>query len=145
MSAVPYTAPSAPRALKVKVAAHRARLRWEAPASTHGAAVTGYVVQYAACTFGAQHCVLHSKTVTARSLTLGKLAHAHVATHMEAILTQALKNWSTQVQSHLDGQIPPGASGKGSPIPQRRITGAQRQPRVPAEPPGVGGNPVRVP
>jgi hypothetical protein len=62
-----------------------------------------------------------------REEALGKLANAHVAAHMEAILTQALKNWSTQVQSQLGGQIPPGTPGNGSPAPQRRITGAQRQ------------------
>lgn len=62
-----------------------------------------------------------------REESLGKMANAHVAAHMETILTQALMNWSTQVQSQLGGQTPGGAPGAGSPVPQRRITGAQRR------------------
>ena len=62
-----------------------------------------------------------------REESLGKMANAHVAAHMEAILTQALANWSTQVQSQLGGQMPGGHPGTGSAAPRRRITGAQRQ------------------
>jgi hypothetical protein len=62
-----------------------------------------------------------------REEALGKMANAHVAAHMETILTQALRNWSTQVQSQLGGQLPGGVPGTGSAAPQRLITGAQRQ------------------
>ncbi|HTW00850.1 MAG TPA: DUF4407 domain-containing protein [Streptosporangiaceae bacterium] len=62
-----------------------------------------------------------------REEALGKMANAHVAAHMEAILTQALRNWSTQVQSQLGGQVPGSAPVAGGTVPMRRITGAQRQ------------------
>jgi hypothetical protein len=62
-----------------------------------------------------------------REEALGKMANAHVAAHMETILTQALRNWSTQVQSQLGGQLPGGIPNMGSAVPQRRITGAQPQ------------------
>ena len=75
VSSVPFSAPSAPRAFKVKVGVHSARLRWAAPSNAHGATISRYVVQYAACTFGAKHCTVHSVTVRTRSVTLHRLAH----------------------------------------------------------------------
>ena len=62
-----------------------------------------------------------------REETLGKMANAHVAAHMETILKQALTNWSMQVQSQLGGQMPGGAPGAGHPAPQHRATGPQRR------------------
>lgn len=74
-----------------------------------------------------------------REEALGKMANAHVAAHMETILTQALKNWSTQVQSQLGGQTPSGTPGTGSPVPQRRVTGAQRQLGITGPQPSLNG------
>lgn len=74
-----------------------------------------------------------------REEQLGKMANAHVAAHMEVILTQALNNWSTQVQSQLGGQIPGGAPGAGGAVPQRRITGAQHRLGITAPQPSLNG------
>lgn len=68
-----------------------------------------------------------------REEALGKMANAHVAAHMETILTQALTTWSRQVQSQLGGQMPgsapgtPGGAGIGNPAAQHHVTGPQRR------------------
>jgi Domain of unknown function (DUF4407) len=72
-----------------------------------------------------------------REEELGKMANAHVAAHMEAILKQALVNWSMQVQSQLGGQVPGGAPGAGNPVPQRRATGPLRRLGITSPQPSV--------
>ena len=65
-----------------------------------------------------------------REEALGKMANAHVAAHMETLLTQALTNWSMQVQSQLGGPTPvspPGAAGRGSPGAKPGVTGPQHR------------------
>ena len=74
--AVPYTAASAPRSVRAKPGRGRLTVTWAAPADTHGAPVTSYLVQYAACPIGARGCVVHEVNVRARSKALG-LSSAH--------------------------------------------------------------------
>ena len=74
--ATPYTAASAPRSVRAKPGVKRLTVTWAAPANAHGAPVTGYLVQYAACPIGARGCAVREVGVHGRSKALG-LSPAH--------------------------------------------------------------------
>jgi hypothetical protein len=73
VSAVPYTAPSAPRSLRATSGAHAITLKWTAPKTSHGASITSYVVEYATCRIGGSSCHPHAVTVKSRSRKITKL------------------------------------------------------------------------
>ena len=73
VTAVPFSAPSKPRAPHARAGTEKVRVTWTRPASSHGAAVTRYVVEYATCRVGSRGCHPHTRTVSGRSVTITPL------------------------------------------------------------------------
>jgi Domain of unknown function (DUF4407) len=68
---------------------------------------------------------------------LGKKANTHVAKHMETILDMALVEWSRQVKTRLNVQVPPGAVPGGTPV---NVTGPQPRLSITGPQPILGAN-----
>lgn len=72
-TATPYTTPGVPRSIKATAGKKSITVMWKAPASTGGAPITNYVVEYATCKIGTHGCTAHTKSVKATHLTLSRL------------------------------------------------------------------------
>ena len=122
----PEGKPSAPTSLTVTIAHQSLMVGWNAPASDGGHAITGYGVQYRACT---QSNDLTCATNPTWDSTWS--SHAHTGTGTSATIGSLTNGTAYQVQVHASNSLGNGQSATASGIP-KAVPAAPAAPAVTA-------------